>query len=661
MKKQLSLVTLALIVTACSGGGIDPVAFGGKASISVATDTSKVDPSGTGVTNVTFTSATGSLGGDVSTATLRLPGSTTSEPVTVALTSKTVPSGFTCGAASGLNVAASCSLNDSGTAPGQRVVTYQFSNSELFGKALSTYPAAQNFELTFGGKVANSNATWTSNTVPITVGAATSAPGTPAAPRPTFAILNSAQNQPYSNILSVSVSANLSAGDEIQKLVLEVTDNRGLTDTESFTAASGSANFSIDTTKYPDGNLTLRAVALTKSGATGTSASQTVQIRNLVPPSFQIIKPTLNQVVATTLDAQVQLTKQNSDFTITGTQGAGTTTLNVRDYRGNVLLTAPATLRETSPGSGIWSASASFDMNGKLVPNNAYTLEAVTKIKLDAETSERIITQSTPFTSQNSNLRPPSLLLHLPTFFGDTGTGIPVINRDSGAFVQASDDDGVKQLQLQFVCKDVASTCGDSGSYAYNYPVDAKGVIPLFVHIGQAIDAQPFVKDGNYTLRATVTDGSNNTTIQEVPVRVSRAANDALVGGLTTMRTLVYPNPVSKEPNPKAAVWYIGDPAVCDTPPEGEPVDTDTCVPVTTPSTNPVRVLTAVYKKTTEQFGVSSPTEMSVRYLPAGARLASALTFSEAGVYQISFLVEDMVTGVVKHYSGGVVNVKINP
>lgn len=633
MKKVLSLVSLSLVLAACSGGGLDPTAIGGRASVSVTVDNSTVglDAAGTGdaATNVTFKSAPGSLGVTVKQAVISFPG-TTLKAVTVDLSQLDVPSGFTCPNAAGVNSLYFCGLQEQGSSSGERTVTKQYKNSDLFQKAIQVNSSARTFALQFTGTVYNSSANWTSNAVTFNYnpGQNTGNPGTQA-PTPTL-VVNNTDVQPYSGILSLTASGGFAAGAQVQQLTLEIVDSRGIVDNTTYTSTQPTQTFSVDTAKYPDGNLTLRVIATTKDSLSGASSATTVQIRNLVAPKMQIVSPTSGQSVSTQLNASVQLLKQNTNFTILGPNGStpNQVKFNIKDYRGSVVASKTSTFAQSN--TGLFIATTSFDMNGALFPNNVYTLETLTQVQLTGESAPRILTSETQFQTQNSNNRPPAVILHLPTSLGNSLQTI--VGRRGGAFVQMTDDDGIKQLQMQLTC--VSAACDGFGSYAYNYPISGSTVVFSFVDLGLVLDGQPYVKDGDYILRVTATDGTGNTNIQEVPVTVSRAASADTIADLGVVNTTTTADPSGKL-NFSSATWDLSG-----------------------INANPVRVASMYYDKSTATIGVSAPTRMNVDYLPAGTPISGSIGFAEPGNYQVCFLVEDLVTGVVRYYRGEIIVVK---
>ena|GEM_PF-5208389 len=623
MKKYLYLATLSVLLAACGGVNLGNTP---KVTVSTSSPSVNVDPSGTTSTTseYSFTNAAGAIGGTVTTAQLNFIG-TNIAPVTVPLGNLVIPAGNTCANAI-KDATYSCGVQEA-TDFVNRTIAYAIKDATLFSKVTQANPAAKSYpvSVTFNGNSVGGS--WSSNpvTVQVEVGGQTA---NPTAPQPVL-VVNNTEAQPYKNILSVTVSAGLQGGQTIGKTILVVTDSRNIVDSTTFTSTAETATFSVDTSKYPDGNLTLKAVAFTSDNLKGESAARTVQIQNLVAPTLQIVSPAQGDTVSNTLNASIQLTKQNTDFSIVGSAGGGanTVTLSIRDYRGDILDSKVVTF--VSSNTNMYTASASFDMNSALYPNNTYTLVASTRVQLTGEPSPRTIVRESAFSTLNSNSRPPALIMHLPTTMG--GNVTPIIGRYGGAFIQATDDKSVKQLQVQFTC--IAADCSGSGSYSYNYALDT-GVAFRFVDLGMIIDGIPFVKDGQYMLRMTVTDSDGLTSIQEAPIVVSRAAAHETIAGFSNIVDVVtYENAASKL-TPASAVWSLAG-----------------------TSTNAVRVVTMVYSVATETIGVSAPTEMSVTYLPAGSTISTGVSFAAKGRHQVTYLVEDLVTGIVHHYVGPIITV----
>ena len=201
-------------------------------------------------------------------------------------------------------------------------------------------------------------------------------------------------------------------------------------------------------------------------------------------------------------------------------------TFNVRDYRGQVLRSQPGVVTQTNPG--VYEASATFDVIGPDFPNNIYTIEALETVNLTGETASRTLQAQNQFTTQNTNNKPPALIIQMPVrpnTFDLAAKKFPVLNRNSGVLVQISDENNIDNVQMQLTCDPAIALPGQncpSSAYQINFPIKAAGLLYRVFNMGALLDGQPYVENGNYILRFTVSDGTN-TNIQEIPVTVDRA------------------------------------------------------------------------------------------------------------------------------------------
>ncbi|ULH15694.1 hypothetical protein MF271_03370 [Deinococcus sp. KNUC1210] len=642
LKKSWPLLTVGLLLSACGGGSTPD---GSSSSVTVAANATTIALSNSGSsttsTTYTFTNKAGGQKLSVNSAILKYG---TNQTAAVALAGFTVPAGVACsdGSTSGCSTA-NLQFSDQSI---QKVL----SDSDLFGKLVAANPGVKSIpvELDFAG-VANGL-----NFV-VNVGAADTTT-TPAAPTP-LVVVNNTETGAISNILSVTVSGGFAAGVQPAQLILEVTDSRGVIDTTSYTSTNTTTTFSVDTTKYPDGILKLRAIAIDKNGLRGESAVKQVQILNLVAPSFDLITPVSGSTVNGSMVAKVQIRKNNTDFTY-----APSVTFNVRDYRGQILRSLPGVVKQTNPG--VYEASATFDINGPDFPNNIYTIEALETVNLTGETASRVLQAQSQFTTQNTNNKPPALIIQMPVrpnTFDLAAKKFPVINRNSGVMVQISDDNNISNVQMQLTCDQsisLASQTCPASAYQINFPINASGLLYRVFNIGALLDGQPYVENGNYILRFTVSDGTN-TNIQEIPVTVDRTRNT--IANLTTTTTAVDPNTCSGELTVDSYLTGIGTVAF-------SPATSTSCtVPGSFTSTlnatqNPVRVISLEYSSIGNGMALEIPTLVGIApELVAGSTISGGEAPGAVGSYRVGFLVEDLVTGVLNMYQGTDINVKKNP
>ncbi|WP_022801559.1 hypothetical protein [Deinococcus ficus] len=635
--KKLLLLTLPLIVTACTSGD-------GGFGASVVNVTASPDQivtvnstTTTGTTNYTFTNKAGSSATTINTATLSwkdTTGATRTE--TVAIPGFTLPAGFTC-AAAGADPYAQCNYNDAGTTAGDRSVTRAINDAELFAKVFAAHQSVTALPVTVQFNSTANALNFTFNSANTTGGGE----GDPAetAPAPLLTV-NTTGTQPYSGNLSVSISGNFAVTSTVKTLVLEVTDSKGNIDNTTYTSTNPSATFSIDTSKYPDGALTLRAIAITASGLTGTSAPQTVQIQNVSAPVMQILSPDSGATMTGPSTVRVQIRQSSSTYTLANLDGAGNDVrIDVRDFRGQIVKTTYGQAIKVS--DGIYEAFIPLDLIGSDFSSNTYTITATAQATL-ADNTTRTLNANVSVTTQVDDNKPPALSVLMPAYIVDPYTNENVrgiLSRNSALMIQASDDNGVSSVRIDLVCDSATALTGQVcpvSPYTYNIPVNVSGIIQRVFEIGAQLDGQPYVQNGNYVLRVTAYDGSK-ANIQEFPVRVSRAVVDSTIANLASQSTVdnVVYDTRSGELNILSARWVI---------------------PGTTQ--NPVRVATLAYDNTLATL-IPSRTRIDPE-LPAGTTIELTQGFSEEGSYRVDFIVEDLVTGVTRYYQGGIVVVKRN-
>lgn len=642
-----TLVLLLPLLLAACGGTSAP----GSSLVSVAANKTTIALTSTGAsattdtsTNFTFTNKAGGAATDISSATLKFG---TSKPITVSFPNISVTSGFSCadGSTSGCSTA-----NLQFTAS---TITKALKDADLFGSLPALNGGQKSFpvELNFAG-VANPL------TFTVNVGASDTGNTKPPAPAPVL-VINNTEAPPYSNILSVTVSGGIAPGVAATQIILEIADANGLVDTTSYVSKNASSTFSVDTTKYPDGNLSLRAVAIDTNTLTGISVSKQVQIRNLVPPSFDLVTPTTGSTVNGSVVAKVQIRRNNTAFTFPN----NAVTFNILDYRGQVVRTLTGSIAQPNPG--VYEATAAFDINGPQFPNNIYTIEAKTAILLTGETAPRTLQTSNQFTTQNVNNKPPALIIQMPArpdTYDLAQKKFPILNRKSGVMVQISDNNNITNVQMQLTCDTSiqlpSQTCPAS-EYQINFPINKAGLLYRVFNIGTMLDATPYVENGNYILRFTVSDGTN-TNIQEIPVTIDRSRS--IVDGLTDSSTAIDPNGCSQALSVDSYLTGIGSVGFVPAPGSNLCSIPGSLSSVLNTVQHPVRVISLEYNSNDQGLALELPSLIGISpELPVGSTISAGEAPSATGSYRSSFIVEDLTTGVVVMYQGADVNVKKNP
>ncbi|MCD0158452.1 hypothetical protein IHN32_10995 [Deinococcus sp. 14RED07] len=629
--KKLSLLTFSLILAAC-GSQTSP--DGGSVAVSAKSNTVAVTAGNlTGSTSFTFTNKAGGREATISTATITWtdPASNTAKSETVSLSPFTLPSGFICA-----NTSSSCNYNDPGTTPADRSIDRNISDADLFSKVLAANPAVTNLPLSV--RFNNSQ-----NAVPFTFTSKTTTGGdgsgvpTEAAPAPLITI-NSTGTPPLSGNLSVSVSGNFDVTSKVKNLVLEIRDSKGNIDNTTYTSANANATFSIDTTKYADGDLTLKAIGLTESNLRGESATQTVKILNVSAPTMTIVSPDAGTIITGPTTVRVQFRQSVSTFKLQPLSGKDDVKLEVRDFRGQVVKTVYGQALQVS--AGIYEAFIPLDIIGPEFSSNTYNITATAQAVL-ADGSTRSLSSSNNISTKVSDNKPPALSILMPGYIADpyaTPTRA-IITRTSAIAIQTSDDNGVSSLRVDLVCDPATAVAGQicpSAPYSYNVPVNLAGIMFRVFELGALMDAQPYVQNGNYTMRVTSYDGTN-ANIQEMPIRISRTASESVIAGLASgVVTTVVPDSTPGAVNPTSATWTIPG-----------------------ATTNEVRVITLAYDNT---MATLIPTRQRIDpVLPAGTTLSVTQSFKDEGSYRIDYIVQDLTTGFTRYYQGGEVVVKKNP
>lgn len=648
--KQLSpLLLLSVFLAACGSDSNGTPGIATGSSITASASKTVINLTAAGVstdpdptTTFTFVNKAGGPAKTIQSAVLKYGANQT---LNVSLAGISVPSGFSCsdGSTTGCSTA-NLQFTD-------KTITQLLKDADLFKTlpSLNTGKTSIPVELDFDGVSNPLNFT-------LTVGANPTTPTAPAAPAPVL-VINNTEVQPYSNVLSVTASGGIAAGLTATQLILEITDGNGLVDSTSYTATSGSATFSVNTAKYPDGNLSLRVIAIDSSKQTGTSQAKQVQIRNLVAPSFELITPTNGSTVNGSAVVKVQVRKNNTAFTFPSNQ----ITFNIRDYRGQIIRTQVGSISQPNPG--VYEATTTFDINGPQFPNNIYTIEALSAVTLTGESTPRTLQAQAQFTTQNTNNKPPALIIQMPArpnTYDLLQKKFPVLNRNSGVLVQMSDDNGVTNVQMQLTCdasiSQVGQTC-PSSAYQLNFPINQSGLFYRVFNMGVLLDGEPYVENGNYILRFTVSDGVN-TNIQEIPVTIDRSRNS--IAGLTDATTAIDPNicntslSVDNYLTGVGQMGFTATGATCNIPGNYNTSKFDT-------AQNPVRVISLNYDSNVNGTALEIPSSIRISpELSSGSTIAGGLTPIAAGTYRTVFLVEDLVSGILNMYDGGFVYVKVN-
>ncbi|GMA16952.1 hypothetical protein E5F05_15860 [Deinococcus metallilatus] len=479
------------------------------------------------------------------------------------------------------------------------------------------------------------------------------------APAPILGVVGSS---PYTGNMSVNVSGNFDTNSQVDRMILQITDAKGVIDNTTYITGQAQASFSVDTTKFANGDLRLQVIAYTKTGLRGTSNVTTVQVKNVINPVIAVAAPSNGAAVNTpTVPVRVTITKSgDTNYTF----DPASLTVDLLDYRGQLLETRTTTTVPQeqavtctpSADGATHTCDTSFDMAG--MPADTYTIRATAKAVVDgAATNPQILKTESKFTSNTVSVNPPASVIRFPTAITKTdNTRAPArVDSGSGFFATVSDNTAVQYVEARIVGPfaegnietDGTKQCQASGSVL----TGESAVNVLVLNVPGAnlppyqtqdvfipsldIDGSTYVpnsKSGQrYDLRVTVADSEGNRNIQCVPVRIERglARPDYQQGSTKTA------NPAPGELNPSSGRWYLDN------------------VPANS------RVV-AVFYANGKQVGTSFIANTD------GKRIEVSQSFADVGTYQVKWLIEDMdglskSAGVVTSKEGDYIEVARNP
>jgi hypothetical protein len=464
--------------------------------------------------------------------------------------------------------------------------------------------------------------------------------------------------------LSVPVRVVVRPGSSVAQVELAIrSEELGTQQALSRDGANTPYVFLVDTQPFANGDrLFFTARATTEAG--GVANSEEVSFEVSKPgvvdavPSFQIVNPTSDQQILTPImDVEVNVSPISGDAQFRFTDDIRVEVLN---FRGDV--TAAVTI-PTSPQNSPIRESQTYraEIDVTEFPNDRYTLVATTRV---AE-SEQPIRSEVQFVNRSSNLLPPASIIRMPVRLGDTYNfpecaiddvecqGLPVFNRNSGILVEITDDDGIVEfVEVRIVCdariqlpnQDCEENPIDALLLNLDLSFEPTITVPEvnFVYIpAPDIDGSEYVQDGNYILAVTTSD-TENRNIQEIAIRVDRSQRT--IEGIDSSNLSTTPgNGVAI---PGSATWFLTDT-------NGD----SAAVP------NPTRVISiqrgALPGSVLTFTQVSIETEVLPRQITEFSR---GIAFGEEAIgvpFAVDYLVQDLVTGVVRRYGAADVIVPI--
>lgn len=480
-----------------------------------------------------------------------------------------------------------------------------------------------------------------------TIQTATTTPPQERQPSPVLSVVG---NAPYTGNMSVNASGNYDTASTVDRMILQITDVKGKVDNSTYITPQSNATFSIDTTKFANGDLQLQLFAYTKTGLLGKSNLQTVQILNVNNPELAVASPANGaSVTSPTVPVRVTITSQGTSYTF----DPNTLVIKLKDYRGQVIETRSATTSTpvtcvSSIDLATYTCDTSFDMAG--LPADSYTIESSASATVTGATpAVQTLKSVSTFKSNTSSVNPPASTIRFPIAITSAGGARTpaLVDSGSGFFATVSDNLSIGYVEARMVGPypignietDGTKQCQSSGTPIGN-PVDVLLVnvpgtaLPAYqvqdVFIPNLdIEGSTYVPNNQpnqrYDLRVTVADGEGNRNIQCVPVVVQRGVTRSPYA--TSTSTVSDPTP--KAPTYSSGTWTLGG---------------------ITANSRVVGVLYAKGAQISTSFVASVQGSVSV-----------SQNFPTAGSYEVKWLIEDMTTGVVTTVNGGVINVGTNP
>ncbi|GGR80956.1 hypothetical protein GCM10008960_04800 [Deinococcus sedimenti] len=467
------------------------------------------------------------------------------------------------------------------------------------------------------------------------------------APTPVLEVVGTA---PYAGNMSVNVSGNFDAASQVDRMILQITDAKGVVDNSTYVTTQARATFSVDTTRFANGPLKLQVIAYTKSGLRGISGEKNVQVQNLTSPDFKVASPSDGATVNTpTVPVQITLTKRSADYTITQPFK-----VDLLDYRGIVVATQ--TLSPTDPtvcSGSVDSLTCNTSFDVAALPADTYLIRARTKVQVDPAGANitRPLETSSRFTHNTVSVLPPASTIRFPAITDAQKPG--QLDSSSGLLISVSDNTGVAVVEARVVgpfdatrplTLNGTTQCDASVPVAGRSPVDVLmlnyGYSPA-IAIGDVvlnnldIDGSAYVPDNNvnerYDLRVTVQDTEGNRNIQCIPVTINRAAIRAARPAYftSTATSPTPPSTISGQLNYTTGTWTLSG------------------------MTNRSRVAAVLYMNGVQK-SVSFTNDVT-------GSVSSTVAFGDPGTYQVVWLIEDMTTGIVTSVAGSTVSVVRNP
>jgi large repetitive protein len=338
---------------------------------------------------------------------------------------------------------------------------------------------------------------------------------------PVVNIASPASAVTVSGNLIVTVNANDTGG--IKKVTLVANNNP----VANATPQNGdpSVSFALDTLKFENGPLELKAIAVDNSDLSTTSNAVTVTVNNIQGPVLSIASPSNNTDVSGPTTVAVNILKRASGFNYaapadcagaTLASNCGSIKVDLIDYRGTIVDTK--LIITTNPGSTKLFESSSFDLSA--IPNDFYTIRSVVYVLNAGDTTVTKLSDEVTIRNKNASEQPPAIVITNPIRVNELQTTLPVFGQSFGFVVaEISDNSGLSSVELRATCDSCASGSGPVN--ALEQYIKLEGTAAVVVLRFDA-DGTPFLPNGDYTLRVVAQDSSGNRNIQEVKTKINR-------------------------------------------------------------------------------------------------------------------------------------------
>jgi large repetitive protein len=345
--------------------------------------------------------------------------------------------------------------------------------------------------------------------------------GTP----PTVSIASPVSAVTVSGNLIITVNASDSSG--IKKVTL-IANNNPVANTVPQNGEP-SVSFALDTLKFENGPLELKAIAVDTSDLSTTSNAVNVTVNNIQGPVLSIASPSNNSKVSGQTTVAVNILKRASGFNYATpaectaaslASDCGSIKVDLIDYRGTIV--GSKFITTANPGSTKLFESGSFDLSA--IPNDFYTFRSSVNVIVAGETTPTKLFDEVVIQNTNTSQQPPAIIITNPIRVNELQTILPVFGQPFGfVVVELSDNSGLDSVELRATCDSCASGSGPVNALEQYVNLNAASVAKVALRLDA--DGTPYLPNGDYTLRVVAQDTGSNRNIQEVKVKINRDPN----------------------------------------------------------------------------------------------------------------------------------------